>query len=190
MQYKKLLYFGPLTVLIEWIGIVMLLSSNSFDPNVPLSVATNADYPLPLLFGLFLTAIAISYTLFALPLKTYSEYIPKLAALAGITFILTGWIPYTGHDALTDTVHNIASYIAIGSYVLIVWFMRSHPKKPISVASKIAYKSMILGIIAAFITLYVFDAYVSLAQLYILVSIQLWTIWVVWHEMRPPKISI
>lgn len=192
MRFDKhhLLWFGPLTVLIEWIALIIgIIYLKGFDSNNAISSITVAAPPFPVIFGVTLTTVAITYSLFSVPLRQYSKYVPIAATVAGIAFIITGWTPYTGTDGVNNVVHNLASFVAVCGYVVVVWLLREHPKRRISQASKLAYKLMLLGVIAAALGIYATQKYIALAQLSILFVIQVWTVFIVWHEWKSPVVQ-
>lgn len=185
LEKHHLLYFGPLTVLIEWVALILgLLYLHHFDLNNAISSVTTASWPLPLLFGGTLTIVAVTYSLFAVSLRSYSRHIPVVAIIAGIAFIITGWVPYTGTDGVNNIVHNTASFVAVVGYIAIIWLLRDHPKKRVSQTTRLTYKLLLVGICAASISMYATHRYIALMQLYLLFIIQAWTVFIVWHELR------
>ncbi len=187
MRFEKhhLLYFGSITVLIEWIALIVGISyMNDFNPDNALSVATVAAQPLPTIFGIATTTVAITYSLFAIPLHAYDKRIPYLAVLAGIGFTATGWIPFTGQGGAVDTIHNISSFVAVAGYTGIIWLLRKHPKAHVSKASTLAYRLLIVAVIISYINTYVVHRYIAYGQLYVLGLIQAWTVFIVWHERK------
>lgn len=185
LQNRQLLYFGSLAVCIEWFAIAMALSyKQEFNPNHALSTATTSAQPLPLVFGVTLSAVAVTYALFALSLRTYSRNIPLLGFISAISFTLTGWIPYTGTGGTHDVLHNVCSFISVACYIGIVWLLTKHPKKHIRHASAVSSSLLILGVILSFISMYAIHRYIAFVQLYLLFIIQCWTVFIVWHERK------
>jgi len=185
LQKHHLLYFGPVAVLIEWIGLgVMWRYYPNFNPNNAISTITMAPAPWPQFFGVTLTLVGITYGLFTLPLRAYSPYVPLIGLIAGIAFVLTGWIPFSGNGGVVDVVHNISSLVAVVSYTAIIALMQKHPKQRISHASKTIYYLLLFGVVLSFASLYAVHRFVALIQLFLLALIQTWTIIVVWHELK------
>lgn len=187
MRFDKnhLLWFGPVTIVVEWVALLIgVIWLKEFDTNNAISAVTVAVQPFPVIFGITLTIIAITYTLFSLPLRQYSKNVPVVAVFAGLAFIITGWTPYTGIEGVGNIIHNTASFIAACGYIAIIWLLRKHPKKHVSSASKMAYKLTIIGVLLVVVGVFITHKYVSLAQLLVLFIIQIWTVYIVWHERR------
>ncbi len=185
MRKNQYLYFGLVTVVAEWVGLVLGYAYlHRLDPNKALSTATVAPAPLPLIFGLTLTVAGVTYAIFSLALRPYSRWIPYYAIIAGIAFSIAGWTRYTGYGGTQDVVHQISSYIALFGYLAMIWLLRSHPKRHISVASKTVTGVIVGALGLAVLTNYVFHQYFAYVQLLILISIQTWTVLVVWHERK------
>lgn len=182
LSKKQLLYFGPLTIAIEWTGIILLSKINGFNLNEALSTVTTAPRPSPLIFGVTLTLASITYFIFSLSLKTVSSRVPHIALLSGIAFTLTGWIPYRGDGGTLDVLHSLCSYIAVVGYMYMIWTVRNHPVKPISKASMGIIWLLLLVILISFYSLFIAHRYIALIELLILFIIQAWTIIVVWHS--------
>jgi len=177
---NQLMYFGVVTVFIEWVGSVLLLiKSGGLDLNKPISVVTVAKQPLPLIFGLTLSLAGLTYFLFTLSLRSISESIPKVGLISGIAFALTGWVPYRGDGQVADIIHNLAVYVAVAGYGYIVWSMRKHHIGLIQHASTVAGVLFLAATIAAFVGLFVFHRYVAVAQIAILAVAQAWTMLVI-----------
>jgi hypothetical protein len=182
---SKLLYFGPITLVIEWCGILLGIHYlASYNTNKAISTVSTAQSPLPLIFGLTLTTVGITYFLFGLSLKHISRRIPYTAFIAGIAFTLTGWIPYTGNGGTGDLAHNLFNCIAVAGYIAMIWFLREHPLEPISKASQYFFYMLVVTSFTALISLYILHRFVTYAQLTLLVLIQIWTLVVVWHTKR------
>ena len=181
---RLLLYCGLLTVAIEWLGLLVAsFYVRNFNPNTALSVIGSEPMPLPFIFGITFTLVGITYYLFSLSLKSYSEQIPKLAFIAGIAFIVVGWIPFKG-DSTTDVIHNLAAYIAMFGYIGMVWLLQAHPHKKVSEMSKNLFRLLILLIFVIISSLYFFHWYIAYLELLILFVIQCWTVFVIWFERR------
>lgn len=182
--------FGPITLAVEWFGILLGIHYlGSYNTNLAISTVTTSPSPLPLVFGLTLTTVGVTYFLFGLSLKRVSNKVPIAAFIAGVAFTLTGWIPYSGHGGTSDIAHNAFNYIAIGGYISMIWLLRDHPLRPISKASRFFF-FMLVGIsLTAFISLFVLHRFIAYVQLTLLVAIQIWTLIVVWHTLRQKKQS-
>lgn len=190
MKQKHLLYFGPITILIEWTALIIAsFYFHAFHPNQALSEITAAAWPLPFIFGLTLTVASITYFLFALALRSYSKLIPYFALIAGIAFALAGWIPYHGHGGTTDLFHNLCSYTAGFGYTAIVWLLRKHPSRKVSLMSTIIFSLAVTSIALAFITLFVVHKYVAYIQLLIMVLLQTWALIVTFYERTKLKLA-
>lgn len=185
LQNRQLLYFGPIAVCIEWFAILLALNyKQEFNPHHALSTATTSAQPLPLVFGVTLSVVAVTYALFAFALRSYSRYIPLLGFISAISFTLTGWIPYTGTGGTHDILHNICSFISVACYIGIVWQLSKHPKKHIRNASTVSSSLLVLGVILSFISMYAIHQYIAFVQLHLLFIIQCWTVFIVWHERK------
>src|SRR5680860_1014239 len=121
MNMPYYLYFGILAVFVEWTSLVTSLFIHSFDPNSALSTATVGPQPLPFIFGATLTIAGIAYFIFSLSLRQYDKRIPYYALFAGVSFALTGWLPYSGAGGVTDVPHQICSYFALLGYLAMIW---------------------------------------------------------------------
>lgn len=85
--HDKLLYFGPITLVVEWLGLALGIHYlRTFNTNEAISTVTTSPHPLPLIFGLTLTTVGVTYFLFGLSLKHISRRIPIIAFVAGIAF--------------------------------------------------------------------------------------------------------
>ena len=185
MSMKSLRLFGIITVAIEWIGIVLgAYYTQNFNPDIPISVATTSARPLPLIFGVVLSCVGITYFVFSLSLKNSNRAIPYIAAIAGLAFMLTGWIPYTGLGGHLDTLHNTAVDVAILGYAGMVLLMTKHPHKRIKQSSMAILSALLVACIFSFVSLYVIHKFTAIAQLVILVLLQIWTIIIFWHESK------
>lgn len=183
MSQKSLRFFGIITVTIEWVGIILgAYYTKNFNPNIPISVASTSAQPLPLIFGLVLSFVGITYFIFSLSLKDINRAIPFIAGIAGLAFILTGWIPYTGLGGRLDTFHNTAVDIAILGYAGMVFLMTKHPHRRIKQSSTAILGALFVCCLFSFISLYALHKFTAVVQLFILMLLQLWTIIIVWHE--------
>lgn len=180
---KHLLYFGPLTVIIEWLGILAGFHyAKDFNLDSALSTLASAPNPLPIIFSLTLLLAGMSYFIFSFSLRFYSKRIPVLAFASGLLLALTGLITYTGQGGLQDILHNLCIYLSISGYAAIIWAMKKHPMQAVKRVSAFAFWVMLLSVVLAFICLFIINRYAALAELLILVIIQAWTIVIVWHD--------
>lgn len=185
MSLKSLRFFGVITVAIEWIGIILgALYTKNFNPNIPISVASTSAQPLPLIFGVVLSCVGITYFMFSLSLKESNRALPYFAAVAGLAFVLTGWIPYTGLGGRLDTFHNTAVDIAILGYAGMVFLMTKHPHNRIKRSSVVILGALFVCCLFSFISLYVLHRFTAIVQLIILVLLQIWTVIIFWHESK------
>ena len=185
LKRKHLLYFGPLTVAIEWAALILtLIYVKDFDFNNALSTMTNAKAPLPVIFAATLILAGFTYSIFCFSLKRYSAKIPVIGVVSGMFFALTGLIAYTGSGGIGDVAHNLAITMAVIGYSSVIYLMKDHPLDAVQKASKILFRVFIFGVMLATITLYMVDRYIALAQLLILFIIQIWTIIIVWHDHK------
>ncbi len=191
MRKNQYLYFGLVTIVVEWLGLTIGWAyMHHLDPNKALSTASVAPHPLPLIFGLTLTTVAITYAIFAMALRSYSKWIPVYAVLAGVGFCVAGWAPYSGYGGAMDVIHQVGSYVALVGYLIMIWLLRSHPKRHISIASKTVVAIILAAGGLVILTNYVFHRYFAYVQLLILFSIQSWTVLVVWHERKLTPVDI
>lgn len=190
MSRKNFLYFGIATVVVEWIGLVLGFLIEPFNPNMAISTASVGIQPLPIVFGVTLSIAGLTYYLFSLALRPYSRWIHYYAMVAGIAFALTGWLPYTGTSGLADVPHQLCSYVALVGYIAVIWALRQHPKSHIAVTSR-AIAWLIIGMIIMSVLSDYFDQkYFAITEILILVLIQTWTVFVVWHERRALHLDI
>lgn len=183
LKRKQLLYFGLLTVAIEWIAIFIgSMYAKNFDFNNALSTLSSADSPLPFIFATTLILVGVTYSIFCLSLKQYSTKIPIIGVMSGVFLGLTGVLAYTGKGGIGDAAHNLAIITAVLGYSSVIYIVKDHPMNVVQQASKWLFKAFIFGIILATITLFFIDRYVALTQLFILFIIQIWTIIIVWHD--------
>ena len=188
MNKRFLLYCGPLTVLIEWIGLLLgKLLAKDFNYDAALSTLTHAAQPLPLIFGVTLTLIGITYFLFSLALANISKLIPIAGGIAGAMFALAGWVPYTGNGGWSDSVHNTCTYVATLGYAVMIWSVKKHPHQTMQRISVIALVALVLTAIWSFESV-ASKSLVAVSQLCMLFIFQLWTILVVWHSRKLDKV--
>ena len=188
MNKRFFLYCGPLTVLIEWIGLLLgKLLAKDFNFNAALSTLTHAKQPLPIIFGVTLTLIGITYFLFSLALTNISRLVPFAGGVAGAMFALAGWVPYTGNGGWSDSIHNTCTYVATLGYALMIWSFKKHPQHALRRISAITLFSLVLVTIWSFESV-ASKSLIAVSQLCMLFIFQLWTILVVWHSRKLDKV--
>ncbi len=187
---NKLKYFGVITVIVEWLGVLIASRYiNGFNFNNAISTLSVAPRPLSLIFSLTITFASISFFLYALSLREYSNRIPVYALIASLAFMIVGWVPLRSNGSISDSIHSICGIIATIGYTLIIWECRKHPKKHISIASVIITSLLLLIMIASILSLYVFHKYVAIVEILIVVSMQYWLIYVTWHSRATKAVA-
>lgn len=188
LRSNRLLYFGIATVAIEWLGLLLgIILANGLNIDQPISAYSTADQPLPLIYGITLTLAAITYFLFTVPLVPYAKHVALTAGVAGTAWILTAWSPYkTG--GLDSGFHTFFSFVAAFAYLLVVWQLRTHPFKKIGDASVFFSALILIGMIGTILTVFINHRFSALAQLIVLIAIQTWTIYTVWHTKKYHKL--
>lgn len=178
---KHLWLFGPLTVLIEWIGLLIGMQyAKNFDPNKAISILSVAPQPFPLIFGLTLTLAGSSYFIFSFALKEHSKNITTVAFISGVLLALTGWIAYSGNGGIADMAHNLCIYLAVGGYCTMIWMIRDHHDHRIRLATRSTLWLLLLVGCLAFYSLFISHRLESVAELTVLFFIQVWTLVIVW----------
>lgn len=182
---KILAAFGPITLLIEWIGFFLILVlSTGLDPNEALSMATTSSQPLPLIFGLTLTMASITYWLFSFSLTNGKfSLIPKIVFLAGITFILTGWVPYDGGSSVTNIIHNTLISISVILYTYFIYLTGHNTNQKVAKLAKPFVFLMIVSMVLSFICVHVLSLGALYAQLFTVVVCHAWTL-LVYRELK------
>lgn len=184
---ERLRYFGLVTIATEWLGLVVALHYlKGFNINDPISTLSVASQPLPLIFTITVILASVSFFLFGLYLKPHSRYIPVLAATASAAFLVVGLVPYTGLGGTKDTIHNLASLIAVLGYSLIIWECRKHPTRQISRASRYIFASLLVVMVGAYWNLFVTHKVVAIIQMMIVFFMQCWLLIVTWHSKLAP----
>lgn len=184
---NKLKYFGVITVIVEWFGVLIALRFiDNFNFNNAISTLSVAPQPLALIFSITITLASLSFFLYALSLREFSKYIPIYAFIASMAFLILGWVPLTGDGGLADLLHSVCGIIATIGYTLIIWECRNHPKKHVGKISVLVTSLLFLIMIASILSLYVFHKYIAVVEVLIVVSMQYWLIYVTWHS-RPNK---
>lgn len=190
MRKKYYLYSGLVAVVIEWVGLLLIVTYlHRLDPDKALSTNTVAPWPVPIIFGLTLTLAGVGYALFSLALRSYSRYLPYVGVAAGTAFAVTGWTPYTGNGGPQDILHQVFSYLALIGYVIMIWLLRAHPRRQISLVSQIIVGLIFAIILLSLISNYLGNPYFAYLQIAIVGLVQAWTVLVVWHERRPSEMD-
>lgn len=185
LSQKALLLFGPLTVLVEIMGLMLSLHYlKKFNPDTALSMYSVAPRPLPLIFGLTLTLAGILYFIFSLALRPYSKNIPIIALFSGIMISLTGWISFSHNGSTRDILHNFCIYVALAGYSSMIWLMKKHPVRAIQRISSITFYLLFVSILWASVCILILNRYIAIAQLLVLLIMQLWTIVIAWHTKK------
>lgn len=186
LNRKYLLLFGPLTITIEWLGFLICYRlARGLDLNVPLSLLTTAQPPLPTVFATILCLAAVSFFLFCLALKPYAKHIVPVALFASITLALTGFTRYTGLGGVGDLVHNLSIYSSLAAMGAIVWMMKKHPHEVISTVSGRVFVILLVFTVIVFLSINVLHRYVAYIQLLGLLLLQTWLMIIVWHSRYP-----
>lgn len=167
-------YFGFAVIGIEWLlllSCIVLIMPNFNEP-----FSQYGTYPeTKLVFGSFFTLASVLYYLFARNLDPYWSYTSKLAIIAGIAFVVTGWAPYQPYaNKFVLDVHNVALVIAILGFtmpMLFIGFTRKHER--IAKASKIGFISSFLITILSLVAR-VIDTGVIYSQMATLLIFHAW----------------
>lgn len=182
---RQLWLFGPLTVLIEWAGLLIGMQyAKNFDPNKAISTLSVSPQPLPLIFGLTLNLAGLSYFIFSFALKEHSKNITTVAFISGGLLALTGWITYSGNGGIADIAHNLCICLAVGGYCTIIWMIRDHHDHRIRLATKSTLWILFAVGCLAFYSLFISHRFESFAELLTLFFIQVWTLIVVWLSRK------
>lgn len=183
LNRKTLLLFGPITLVIEWTGLVVgSMYAKGFDTNRALSTLSTASEPLPFIFGMTLTLAGFTYFLFSLALADHDKKIPVLGAISGILFALTGWLPYSGDGGTFDILHNAAIYASVTGYVAMIWLVRGHDNHKVHKLTVRSIRVIVAATVIALVSMLVIGKYEAIAELLVLITIQVWTILLVWHS--------
>ena len=183
---KKHLYiFGPLTVLVEWTGLLIGIQfAKDFDPNQAISSLSIAPQPLPIIFGTTITLAGLSYYIFSFALKEHTRNITTVAFISGVLLALTGWITYSGNGGVKDLLHNFSIYLAVGGYCTMIWMLRDHHNSRIRLATLSTLWLLLLVGCLAFYCLFISHKLESIAELTVLFLIQIWTLVIVWFSRK------
>lgn len=169
-------YFGFLTVLIEYLGVLLLVIIKRPDLTEPFSQYGYYSSTM-LLFGVLFTAAALIYYLFSLNLNAYWKYTSKITLLAGLFFIITGWTPYTPQaGAYVLDLHNIAVMIAITLYstpMLFIGYKTVH--KNIARSSKALFYVTFVLVMLSLVSR-ILDIGVIHAQLASIIPFHIWLV--------------
>lgn len=185
LSHKQLLMFGPLTIIIEWVGFVVSYRySQGLDFNNPISLLSVAKQPLPLIFSITLLLAGISFFIFSLALRSYSKNIIWVSLFASIMLSLTGWAKYSGQGGIGDLLHNIFIYSSLAAIGLIIWMMKKHPHKLVSTVSEKVFVFLMFASVITMVSIYV-HRFVALVQLLILFVLQFWVLIIVRHSKSP-----
>lgn len=182
LSNRQLLMFGPLTIVIEWLGLLMsFYYTRGLDLNVPISLLSVAEPPLPTIFATTLTLAGLSFFIFSFALRHYSKNIVWVSLLAGIMLALTGFARYSGRGGLSDILHNIFIYSSLASFGVVIWMMKKHPHKVISSVSEKVFIFLLISSAITVVSLNI-HRYVAFIQLTMLVVLQVWVMVIVWHS--------
>ncbi len=188
LNYKSLLLFGPVTLLLEWTGILIgSYYAKGFNPNRAISTLSTASQPLPFIFGITLTLAGFTYFLFSLALADHDRRIPVIGAIAGLLFAFTGWLPYSGNGGITDILHNVTIYASVTGYIAMIWLARGHNNHKIHKLTVWSLRIIVAASIIALVSMLLVGKYEAIAELLVLVTIQVWTMLVVWHSRQERK---
>ncbi len=185
VSQKTLLMFGPLTIFVELAGLALAIHYiKKFNPDIALSLLSVAPRPLPLIFGLTLTLAGVFYFIFSFVLRPYAKNIPIIAFVSGLMLSLTGWISFSHNGSTRDILHNICIYTALIGYSSMIWLMKKHPVKAVQQISNITFYLLMISILWASVCILVLNRYIAIAQLVVLLIMQIWTIVLVWHTRK------
>lgn len=167
-------YFGFVTVIICWVGLVILACIQ--EPNWSEPISQFGFYPATTgAFGIAVTLAATCWYLFSRHLDIYWRGTSLVTLLASGCFILVGWVPYEPYTReFVFDLHNVAVVLAMLLYSLPLLFI-SYTKKH----EKVAHVSRILFFVITFlagwsIVARVYDIGIIYAQLVSLLPPQIW----------------
>jgi hypothetical protein len=169
-------YFGFLVPVASWGTLAVLVLTHGIDRSEPLSQF--GYYPsTKLLWGISLTIGAILWYFFAKHLDTFWKYSSLCTLIAGLCYIVVGWVPYEPYvKTYLFDAHNIMITIASIFYSLpmaFIAFKKKHEK--ISRISQVIFFSVSFLVIGSII-LRVMGFSILIVQLLVLVATSVWMI--------------
>jgi len=169
-------YFGFLTVFIEWLAVFILALVQTPDLSEPFS-QYGYYTSTSVIFSLSFTLAAVSCYLYSRHLDAYWEYTSNITFLAGVFFVITGWVPYTPNaGAFVIDLHNLAIVLAVVLYstpMLFIGFKKAHEK--VARASLVLYCLMFL-LVSWSLVARILDFGIIYAQLASIIPFHIWLI--------------
>lgn len=169
-------YFGFVTLILCWISLATVAAIHS--PNWSEPISQFGYYPQTrYVFALTITLAAITWYLFSLHLNPYWQHTSLITLLAGVCFIIIGWVPYEPYvRGFIFDLHNAAVLLAAVLYALPLLFIAYAKKhEEIAQVSRVLFFAIILfagwSIIAR-----VYDLGIIYAQFLTLLPMQIWLI--------------
>lgn len=169
-------YFGYLTVIVEWLGALLLITIKH--PNLSEPFSQYGFYSATkLLFGTVFTLAAIIYYLFSRHLNRYWEHTSLISFIAGVFFAITGWIPYSPavHSFIFD-IHNAAIVTAVILYstpMIFIGYKKKHER--IARTSRVLYIFMLV-MVGWSVVARLIDSGVIYAQLASIIPFHIWLV--------------
>ena len=169
-------YFGFITVMIEWLMVILCLVLVT--PNLAEPFSQYGTYPqTKYVFAGAFTLASIVYYFFSRHLDPFWKHTSHLAIIAGLAFTITGWVPYQPYAGkfILD-VHNVALVVAILCFtlpMLFIGFSRKHHL--IAQISKFSFLWIFITTIISFIARTT-DVGVIYSQIVTLVIFHVWLV--------------
>lgn len=185
---KKLLWFGPATIFVEWFGVFYLSYKYAFDTSLPISQFLTADHPART-FSIILFIVApVLYIIFAIGLADQWRLAPYLAVLSGVFFSLTAIYPFVNGSF---TFHDLASFVSVILYWLMMASLQLYG--PVIRTNKITkYLTILVAllIISEIFTMTYSGVVYASTEILVLISIHAWTLLVFKDLMWPKTIEV
>ncbi len=181
---KKLLWFGPATICLEWFGVIYLTLAYSFDSSLPISQFLTANHQArPFGIALF-TVSAFSYGLFAIGLANQWRWAPYIAAISGVFFSLTAINPFKNGSF---TFHDFSAFISVILYLLMMIGIQIYsPAIRTNKAAKYLTILLTLLICSEIFTMTVSRTVYAATEILVLIAIHAWTL-LVFKDLMWPK---
>ena len=181
---KKLLWFGPAPIFVEWFGVIYLTLAYSFDTSLPISQFLTVDHPARA-FSITLFIFApLLYCLFAFGLASTWRWTPYIAIPSGIFFSLTALFPFVYRSF---TLHDLTSFISVILYWLMILGIQINSNEiKTNQLTKFLTVFIALIIIGEIFTSAFAGVVYASHELLLLISIHAWTL-IVFKEMMWPK---
>lgn len=175
---------GYLTVMIEWLGLLVCMALKTLNPSEPAS--QYGYYPeTKLIFGITFLLSGITLLIFAYKLRVYWR--PIMVPMAAAVFFLNlmAWVPYVPNsEKLVLDIHTLGIALAALSYVIAITGMITQNKdKSIARLSKLLFVLICLGG-ALSITTRIFNYQVLLTQIFTVSMSHLWLIGVNFYLLK------